>query len=205
MDDIVKQAMAKWPNVPYCYGWLALDARGNWRMRDERAQQLKLSGDKIVHAALLAFITRNYTHDARGAWFFQNGPQRVYVTLEAAPFIARTDGQGGLQLHTGQPLDDIDEAYMTPAGEVFLRHGEIVAQLDDRDGAELIAALEIDGLADSDENLIAWLEAGAGKLALRHGPQSIPVQRIAPGEVPGRLGFIREPQQAQQQQQQQQQ
>ena len=28
MDDIVKQAMAKWPNVPHCYGWLALDARG---------------------------------------------------------------------------------------------------------------------------------------------------------------------------------
>ena len=36
MDDIVKQAMAKWPNVPHCYGWLALDARGDWRMRDER-------------------------------------------------------------------------------------------------------------------------------------------------------------------------
>jgi hypothetical protein len=39
MDDIVKQAMAKWPNVPYCYGWLALDARGAWRMRDEAAQR----------------------------------------------------------------------------------------------------------------------------------------------------------------------
>lgn len=29
MDDIVKQAMVKWPNVPDCYGWLGLDARGN--------------------------------------------------------------------------------------------------------------------------------------------------------------------------------
>ena len=26
MDEIVKQAMAKWPNVPHCYGWLGLDA-----------------------------------------------------------------------------------------------------------------------------------------------------------------------------------
>ena len=26
MDDIVKQALAKWPNVPDCYGWLALDS-----------------------------------------------------------------------------------------------------------------------------------------------------------------------------------
>ena len=38
MDDIVKQAMAKWPNVPHCYGWLGLDARGNWYMRDDSAQ-----------------------------------------------------------------------------------------------------------------------------------------------------------------------
>ena len=38
MDDIVKQAMAKWPQVPDCYGWLGLDARGNWYLRDERAQ-----------------------------------------------------------------------------------------------------------------------------------------------------------------------
>ena len=45
MDDIVKQAMAKWPNVPHCYGWLALDARGAWRMRDEAAQQGGTPGD----------------------------------------------------------------------------------------------------------------------------------------------------------------
>ena len=38
MDDIVKQALAKWPNVPHCYGWLGLDARGNWYMRDDRTQ-----------------------------------------------------------------------------------------------------------------------------------------------------------------------
>ncbi|MEO6353290.1 MAG: DUF2946 family protein, partial [Burkholderiaceae bacterium] len=23
MDEIVKQAIAKWPDVPHCYGWLA--------------------------------------------------------------------------------------------------------------------------------------------------------------------------------------
>ncbi|MFM8464156.1 MAG: DUF2946 family protein, partial [Burkholderiaceae bacterium] len=23
MDEIVRQALAKWPNVPDCYGWLA--------------------------------------------------------------------------------------------------------------------------------------------------------------------------------------
>ena len=38
MDDIVKQAIAKWPNVPHCYGWLGLDARGDWYLRDDRTQ-----------------------------------------------------------------------------------------------------------------------------------------------------------------------
>ena len=38
MDDIVKQALAKWPNVPDCFGWLGLDARGDWYMRDDAVQ-----------------------------------------------------------------------------------------------------------------------------------------------------------------------
>ena len=38
MDDIVKQALAKWPNVPDCYGWLGLDARGHWYLRDDATQ-----------------------------------------------------------------------------------------------------------------------------------------------------------------------
>ena len=38
MDELVKQSLTKWPNVPHCYGWLALDARGAFRMRDEVAQ-----------------------------------------------------------------------------------------------------------------------------------------------------------------------
>ena len=94
MDDIVRQAMAKWPNVPHCYGWLALDARGAWRMRDERAQHLGLPGDKLVNAALVGFINRNYARDERGCWYFQNGPQRVYLQLEATPFVARNESAG---------------------------------------------------------------------------------------------------------------
>src|ERR1041385_6180040 len=55
MDDIVKQAMAKWPNVPHCYGWLALDARGGWRMRDEAAQRANAAGDRLNNPALVGF------------------------------------------------------------------------------------------------------------------------------------------------------
>ncbi len=108
MDDLVKQAMAKWPNVPACYGWLGLDARGDWYMRDERIQAkgpfTKSKGSRLEHDKLIAFIGRNYTHDEMGCWFFQNGPQRVYVELEATPWIWRLQPDGSLQSHTGQPV-----------------------------------------------------------------------------------------------------
>ena len=121
MDDIVKQAMAKWPNVPDCYGWLALDARGAWRMRDERAQHLNPPGDKVTQAALLGFINRNYCADARGCWYFQNGPQRVYLNLEATPYIARTDPQQGLVLHTGEAFGPLERALHDRGGRTDRR------------------------------------------------------------------------------------
>ena len=104
MDDLVRQAMAKWPHVPHCYGWLALDARGAFRMRDEAAQITHLPGDVIRHESLLAFIYRNYACDSRGAWYFQNGPQRVYVDLESTPFIVRTDPACGFVFHDKTPI-----------------------------------------------------------------------------------------------------
>jgi hypothetical protein len=202
MDDIVRQALHKWPNVPHCYGWLGLDARGHWRMRDERAQQLGLAGEKIVHAALLGFIARNYTHDERACWYFQNGPQRVYVDLEATPHIARTEAgaKAAFVLHTGAPLDDIDEVLLAATGQLILRHGGIVAQLDDRDMAQVVDRLEIDGRPIADEALLGWLagENGQdGELKLRHRDRTIPVQRIV-GEgiaegIAARFGFCRRP------------
>ena len=79
----------KWPNVPDCFGWLALDRRGQWRMRDEFTQQNKLPGQVIKHTTLNEFIARNYACDERGRYFFQNGPQRVFISLDATPWIVR--------------------------------------------------------------------------------------------------------------------
>ncbi len=112
MDDIVKQAMAKWPNVPDCYGWLGLDARGNWYMRDERAQgyggfgsgQPGAKGAELKHDKLRAFIERNYGCDERGCWYFQNGPQRVYVELAQTPWIWRLHPDGKIHSHTGREV-----------------------------------------------------------------------------------------------------
>jgi hypothetical protein len=88
MDEQVLRSLIKWPNVPDCYGWLGLDRRGQWRMRDEFAQQNHLSGQVINHSALNDYISRNYARDNQGRFFFQNGPQRVFINLDATPWIA---------------------------------------------------------------------------------------------------------------------
>jgi hypothetical protein len=110
MDDIVKQALVKWPNVPACYGWLGLDSRGNWFMRDDQAQAQgpfaggtqTSKGSQLKHEKLIDFIARNYDADDRGQWFFQNGPQRVYVELEATPLIWRVGSNFAVEDHLGR-------------------------------------------------------------------------------------------------------
>jgi len=101
MDEQVLRSLIKWPNVPDCFGWLALDRRGQWRMQDEFAQQNQLPGQVIAHVALNEFISRNYACDDLGRYFFQNGPQRVYINLAITPWIARiTPSSEGLQIIT---------------------------------------------------------------------------------------------------------
>jgi len=190
MDDIVKQALAKWPNVPHCYGWLALDARGNWRMRDERAQHFNLPGDKLTNAALVGFITRNYAADERGCWYFQNGPQRVYVQLEATPYIVRTDPAAGWLLHTGAALGPPDAVLLTDAGALVLRSGDAIAQLDDRDFAQVLPRLQMDGVPVADEVLLAWMEGrDDGPLSL----DGVLVERIAGDRLAARYGYVSVP------------
>jgi hypothetical protein len=193
MDDIVKQAMAKWPNVPHCYGWLALDARGVWRMRDEATQRTGAPGDKLTNAALVGFIDRNYQHDDRGCWYFQNGPQRVYVNLETTPFIARTDPGQGLVLHTGQPMPALEQVFMLDSGGIVVRAGEQLAQLDDRDVAQLLQVIELDGKQAGEDALMAWLDNGPGELTLRWQDRRIAIERLTVDEAPQRFGFVRRP------------
>jgi len=125
MDDIVKAALLKWPHVPHCYGWLALDARGDWYMRDDRIQAAgpfpRVKGSRIAHDKLLAFIHRNYGCDDSGAWFFQNGPQRVYVELEAAPWVWRIEAAPGwpVTAHTGLPAQ-VRGSWLDERGRLFL-------------------------------------------------------------------------------------
>jgi hypothetical protein len=130
MDEIVRAALKKWPNVPACYGWLALDARGEWYMRDDRVQAAgpfpAVKGSRINHEKLREFIHRNYAADAAGCWFFQNGPQRVYVELEAAPWVWRLPVAAGalqqgsqVQAHIGVAAQ-VASSWLDEHGRLFL-------------------------------------------------------------------------------------
>jgi Protein of unknown function (DUF2946) len=133
MDELVKAAMLKWPTVPACFDWLGLDARGDWYLRDASAQgegsfQLACGsslphaakGNRLAHAGLIAFIARNYAADADGQWYFQNGPQRVYVELAATPWVWRIDAKGQTHSHTGLQAQPVDHCLVDQHGHVYL-------------------------------------------------------------------------------------
>lgn len=198
MDEMVRKAMQKWPNVPHCYGWLALDARGHWRMRDDHAQQHNLPGDRIAHPALLAFIARNYGHNGQGAWYFQNGPQRVYVDLEAAPFIVRTDPAQGLTLHTGEALSAPASAWLTDTGRLYLQQDHLLALMDDRDMAVCLACLHINGQPASDEAVMDWIsQSGAtGQMTLAlPGMPAVQASYLADADILTHCGIMAMPRQ----------
>ena len=146
MDEIVKAALLKWPQVPHCHGWLALDARGQWFMRDERIQAAgpfpQVKGSRVDHLKLREFIGRNYSHDDQGAWFFQNGPQRVYVELEAAPWVWRIDADGKLLSHTDQAAQETG-VYLDEKGRLFV---------DTDIGLGIVHSLDMEAAADAVES-----------------------------------------------------
>ena len=169
MDDIVKQALAKWPNVPDCYGWLGLDARGRWFMRDDAAQAAgdfpQSRGSWLRHEKLIDFIGRNYESDDEGRWFFQNGPQRVYIELECTPWIWQVLPDYRLQSHTG---------LQTSAGECLL----------DEEGRLYIASPQGLGLLHSQDMVLAAEAVEQGVWVPRD---------VVSADLPAQYGFVRSP------------
>jgi hypothetical protein len=176
MDDIVKQAIARWPNVPACAGWLGLDARGRWWMRDDRAQAAgpfrggppEAKGSRLEHAALIAFIGRNYLPDAQGRWFFQNGPQRVFVELEAAPLVWRVDSDLRIAAShaDGRAADEVRACLVDAEGRVYLETDA---------GFGIVHSLDMVPVGDA-------VERG------RWTPEEVSAE-----DLPARFGYVRSP------------
>ena len=190
---MVLRAMQKWPNVPDVYGWLRMDARGNWLLRTAPGRF-----ERIGNQGLVDFIGRNYGRDARGCWFFQNGPQRVFVGLDHVPFV----------LHLGEERHWMNQAGI-PAGAVraVLFDEEDRVLLDAECGPGLVIDRDLpallDGLGDNagragvetivDDLLMALAEPGSRRELTLFG-QRLTGERVRSSDLPSRFGFVPEPQ-----------
>jgi hypothetical protein len=189
MDEIVRQAMTKWPNVPAVFGWLSLDRRGAWLLKEE----------SIGNPMLIEFIARNYDHDHEGRWFFQNGPQRVFVRLAYAPWVLRTASGGQFVTHTGRPVTQVLGAWFDEAGVLILQTEHGPGVLDDRDVETVSAnfttpggdALDEDALIEKIEGIIA---SGDNTLAFHYQGRTVSAGRMPSTTAPARLGYVRDPQ-----------
>jgi len=125
----VARAMAKWPDVPAVYGWLALDCRGRWR----------LDGDVVRSRNTVEYINRNYACDDAGRWYFQNGPQRAFVDLDYTPWVYVLDGSGDLRTHTRIAVERVECAWLDDEVNLLLatEHGPGI--MCDRDLAAIAA------------------------------------------------------------------
>ena len=201
MDDIVIRAMAKWPNAPAVYGWMRLDRRGQWSIKiasTDGAANTDARFEPITNRKFIEFIGRNYTHDEQGRWYFQNGPQRVYVTLACTPLIYRIahDHPLSFETHCGKPCASLQAVWMDEAGNLLLvtEHGP--GLLADRDLPRGVVALSYaDGHALEEEQLLALIEEGADAAGVyfNTGNASLPLALIKSEELPQRLGYMREP------------
>jgi len=192
MDDIVLRGMAKWPNVPAVYGWLALDRRGNWL----------LQGERIANPAVTAFIARNYLADESGCWFFQNGPQRVFVALEYTPLIYRVIVDEGtvitLESHLGKRAAKFQAAWMDEDGSLLLLTELGVGLVHDSDLPALLPGLlDINGnpLQDTviEQIMDAFQQGIEAPLWLKVRDTTAKVGAIRSDAVPARFGFIPAP------------
>lgn len=187
IEDWARRAMARWPNVPHLYGWLRLDRRGRWLIR----------GELITRPQIIETINANYSVDPRGCWYFQNGPQRGYVALDAAPLILHAPANGErLVSYQGRPVGAIRRAALDEGGGLWFDTERGAGWLNDRDLGWALARLTGARGITLDEALPAALAQASGTataLQLSIDGRAVPVERLDEAEVGPEFGFVREP------------
>ncbi|MGB0955954.1 MAG: DUF2946 family protein [Panacagrimonas sp.] len=190
MEDWVRRALEKWPNVPHLYGWLSLDRRGRWRVRDAL----------ITRPQIIETINRNYACDHRGCWYFQNGPQRGYVALAYAPLILHVGDEVGerLRTHNGLSVQAINALYLDQEGALLAATEHGAALFADQDLVTVCARItNAAGQSVSDEDLIKALDLASGAqtaLSWQWRDQRVCIRRLDQSQAPEKLGFVRVPQ-----------
>ena len=143
-------------------------------MRDDKAQamgafQSGLPGAKgslLRHEKLIDFIQRNYEADDQGCWYFQNGPQKVYIELEATPHVWRLSDDFEVHSQTGSVVK-ADRCLLDETGHVYLSTAN---------GLGLVHTLDVGRLANA-------LDLGLWSL-----------QECVSSELPKLYGYVTSPQ-----------
>lgn len=194
MDQSVKDALARWPDVPAVYGWLSLDARGRWRLHPQGQSAEGGPGESITNTQILEFINRNYEHDEAGRWFFQNGPQRVFLRLDAAPYVLRlSDDSRRLLTHTNVAVDSVDTWKLDDAGRLYAMTPLGAGIVLDRDLQPLLEKMATADGAPLLDALADLAPGGAIQAVLPGTYAAAPLALIAQKDVARELGFEANP------------
>ena len=170
IDKSVQKAMAKWPEVPECFGWLNLNRRAEWSIK----------GEKIHHVKTQRFLQRNYNFDKLGRWFVQNGPQRAFVSLEYTPRLYGFSSHSGFYIHNEAKMPVLLDFFLDEYGNLLLSTALGVGVVDDRD---LSAA----------SDLIEAVNDIPTELSYRG--KNYKIKPIAKALVPKHFGFVQNPRQ----------
>lgn len=203
MDQSVLDAQIRWPDVPAAYGWLSLSGRGEWRLHPLGDAHLGGLGEGITNIQILSFFGRNYAAEPTGEWFFQNGPQRVYVRLDAAPFVVRLDPNlGALVSHNGQIIEQVTQWLLDEDGQLYAQTNLGPTRIDDRDlgllvdrlmtvhGQSLLEALEQSDLTQTPAKGLDFFDPTGCFTALAQPAAFAMVQRK---DLPCILNFVANP------------
>jgi hypothetical protein len=171
-------------------------------MRDEYAQENKLPGNPIKHATLNDFISRNYACDTSGRYFFQNGPQRVFITLDVTPWVARIiPGETGMQLLTqcGTQIDP-QNVLSDELGNIYIA-GRVTQNLYEVDYSESFIkkeCLSVALLHDHDLGFFSDLaklhkEACSFRGSWNWNGRELPIDPVYSQELSERFHFVKNP------------
>ncbi len=197
MDEMVIRSMLRWPNVPAVFGWLALDRRGNWLVRTAAEGDIAdpaMAFERIGNPAMNEYISRNYARDGEDRYYFQNGPQRVYVALDYTPYVYRLNEKADAFIaHTGAPAGRVKRAFFDEEGALILSAELGVGVVLDRDlAATLEHFSDRAGRPLDAETLYQRVRSGE-RLAARLMGVEVAVSSVRAREVPSRFGFVARP------------
>ncbi len=149
-------------------------------------------------------MNRNYAATAAGEWFFQNGPQRVFVDLACAPYIVRVaDNARNLITHNELPVTGISQWLLDEQGRLYMQTEHGAAMLAGRDMGPLTSRLQVmsqtagagaTAIPLEQHHLEALQDGGSLQVSLDGAIEfSAPMQRLESRHIADTLGFVREP------------